>query len=124
MRNIKGMMLICLATLLTSCFQSGNYGYPGKISFGKEGGIRSITGDEQPYDLEITDYDGNGKNDDMEENAPLDSFKVTYKWLTARAKKGESKIDIIAEPNNTGRSRTLYVSGMIDDSFFETKVTQ
>lgn len=109
---------------ITSCNPLNNYGYPDKISFSKEGGTRSISGNEQPYDLEITDYDGNGKNDSMEENVPLDSFKVTYKWLIAKAKKGDSKIDITAEPNTTGRSRTLYVSGMIDDSFFETKVAQ
>lgn len=120
MKRVIKIALFGIVILMGSCSILDNYGYPGKISFGSEGGTKEISGDDYPYTLEITNTDDDGVNVGIlyDEFASSDSFWVSHKWLTVKAKKGDNKIFITAEPNTTGRSRTLYVSGMIDDSFF------
>lgn len=111
------------ATLFLSCGApyTSNLGYPRKISIEREGGIRYISGDVSPSHCEIDDYNGNGKNHFSEAD---DSCFVTCRWLTVKFKRYDITVKIIAEPNTTGKSRTLYVSGFWTDEFFETKVTQ
>lgn len=126
MKRMAKIVLTGLVLLLASCSILHNYGYPYSISFGQEGGTKEISGKDCPYLLEIKNADGErvsvGFLDD--EFAASDSFWVSHHWLTVKAKKGDDKVLITAEPNTTGHSRKLYVLGMIMDSFFDTTVKQ
>ena len=99
-----------------------NFGYPSKVSFGREGGIKVVSGDHYLYNLEIADYNGDGAG--SENSLDDDSLIVTYKWLTIKAKTRDNDLTIIAEPNTTGKSRKLYIYGGVQNQFAEIKVTQ
>lgn len=105
-----------------SC-QKGNFGYKQAVHFTADGGELSIEGYESVYTLEITDYNGRGV--EGEENY-TDEIFAQYEWLTARKSKvTEPKIIFLkAEPNTSGKSRTLYVRGMVRDTHTEIKVVQ
>lgn len=113
---------LCSILLFVSC--NGNYGYPGKVTFDATGGSQTVSGEECFYSLEITDYNGDGKSSDGLLADESDSLTVTYQWLTIRTKKFDNSLTIIAEPNNTGRKRQLYIAGWVDNSFADIKVVQ
>lgn len=123
MQSVFKAVCLYIMVSLASCGPTDNYGYPDKISFGRDGGIREVSGNEPTYDIEIADGSGEGTNKNLNTD-DSDSIKVTYKWLTVRAKKFEDKVTLIAEPNTNGKSRHLYVYGMVDDFDFEIKVSQ
>lgn len=116
--------LTCVVLLFVSCDIYNNYGYPSKVSFDSWGGVKIISGEDGLHTLEIADYNG------IIANAPgdsiTDSLIVAHEWLTAKTKVFDQNygLTIIAEPNTTGKRRTLYISGMVDNSFAEIKVTQ
>jgi len=54
-----------------------------------------------------------------------DTIIATYYWLTVKYKESfNNDMKIIAEPNTTGKKRTLYVYCMVDNSGATIKVTQ
>ena len=120
MKTILG--IISLVLLLSGCERMDNFGYPSKVSFGREGGIKVVSGDHYLYNLEIADYNGDGAG--SENSLDDDSLIVTYKWLTIKAKTRDNDLTIIAEPNTTGKSRKLYIYGGVQNQFAEIKVTQ
>ena len=125
-KTIRITFLLMLSVLLASCGSSDNYGYPSKVTFGKEGGSKICSGTSNCYNVEINDYNGNGKSTSIDaiedEN---DSVVVTYQWLMVTYKPSAGPhLKITAQPNHTGKERKLYVSGMVDDSFAEIKVVQ
>ncbi len=119
--------LICLLALpmllIASCDDTDNYGYPSKVSFGREGGTITVMGDYSFYNIAIRDYDGNGKEDSYLPTQN-DTLVISYQWLTVKALSHEHKIILIAEPNNEGSSRKLYVTAAVDNFDAEIKVTQ
>lgn len=118
--------LIVLSFLLASCGSSDNYGYPYKVTFGKEGGTKICSGTSTCYTVEITDYNGNGESASIDvTKGENDSVVTTYQWLTVTHKPSSGPyLKLTAQPNHTGKKRKLYVSGMVDDSFAEIKVVQ
>ena len=54
---------------------------------------------------------------------PGDSMNVTYQWLTIKAKKGEHKFTLIAQPKQDGGSRTLRVYAGIDPTDMDNMAT-
>jgi hypothetical protein len=113
--------LACLMLLFVSCNDKDNYGYPSKVNFSTNGGKKVILGSNDFDILEINSYAGNGKVSSTENS---DSLIVTNQWLTVRCRKYDKKLVLIAEPNRTGKSRKMYVSGWVMDSSAEIKVTQ
>ena len=106
----KTLLLTALAVFtfgLVSC-QKDNFGYEKTVHFTAEGGELSIDGNESVNTLEITDY--NGKGVEGHENY-IDEIIAQYEWLTVRKSKiTEPKMIFFkAEPNTSGKSRTLYV---------------
>ncbi|MGI6222106.1 MAG: hypothetical protein ACOYJG_00685 [Prevotella sp.] len=104
----KLLLLLLLTMTLVSCGSSDNYGYPTKVHFDKDGGTQTCTGSESCYAIDINDYNGNG-------NATITNGEnaegiATYEWLSVKYGYG-NEIEITAQPNNTGKSRTLYVTG-------------
>ena len=116
-------LLLTLSLLFAGCGETGNYGYPSKVVLTKSGGSKEVKGNDAPYLIEIHDYDGNGEVSKVF-GAAGDSMIVSYQWLTIKAKKGDTKIQLIAAPKQSGKSRTLYVHAPITDSEAEIKVVQ
>ena len=116
-------LLLTLPLLFTGCGETGNYGYPSKVVLTKSGGSKEVKGNDSPYLIEILDYDGNGEVSKVF-GAAGDSMIVSYQWLTIKAKKGDSKLQLIAAPKQSGKSRTLYVHAPVMDTGAEIKVVQ
>ena len=117
------VLLLTLPLLFTGCGETGNYGYPSKVVLTKSGGSKEVKGNDSPYLIEIHDYDGNGEVSKVF-GAAGDSMIVSYQWLTIKAKKGDTKLQLIAAPKQSGKSRTLYVHAPVMDTGAEIKVVQ
>ena len=112
-----------LLFLLVACGPSGNYGYPLKLSFGREGGTKICSGNRAFTGISISDYNGNGKT--KLSKGENDTIIATCYWLTVKYKERfNNEMKIIAEPNTTGKKRTLYVYCSVDNYDAEIKVTQ
>ena len=123
MKKTLYTLLLTLPLLFTGCGETGNYGYPSKVVLTKSGGSKEVKGNDAPYLIEICDYDGNGEVSKVF-GAAGDSMIVSYQWLTIKAKKGDTKLQLIATPKQSGKSRKLYVHAPITDSEAEIKVVQ
>ena len=117
------VLLLTLPLLFTGCGETGNYGYPSKVVLTKSGGSKEVKGNDAPYLIEIRDYNGSGEVSKVF-GAAGDSMIVSYQWLTIKAKKGDTKLQLIATPKQSGKSRKLYVHAPITDSEAEIKVVQ
>ena len=122
MKRYISIVLLSIPLLLVSCDKNDNFGNPYKITFEKEGGTKICTGTDSFYSIEVANYNGDGAEDSEES---MDSLKVTYNWLTVKCKKlVGAKLEMTAIPNHTGKKRTLYVRGMVDNDCAEIKVIQ
>lgn len=123
MRNIFSIGLLAILLSLVSCNKE-NMGFPSSVNFSKNGGSMIIKGEEMPYifGLEILDYDGDGNFTNRSEES--DSIMVSYQWLTAKMRVSDNKVELIAEPSNSSKKRTLYLFVHDGKDMSETKVTQ
>lgn len=114
-------LLLTLPLLFAGCGKTSNYGYPSNVNFSNEGGSKEIKGNDSPYLLGIADDEGDGEAVHIQQ--PGDSMNVTYQWLTIKAKKGEHKFTLIAQPKQDGGSRTLRVYAGIDPTDMDNMAT-
>lgn len=116
-------VLLFILSLFASCGSNDNFGYPSKIVFGREGGTKLCSGTDYCYVIEITNYNGDGET--SQARPQDDSLEVTYDWLTIKSKRPNvTQLIMTAAPNHTGKRRTLYVHGAVDDYSAEIKVVQ
>ncbi|WP_028896563.1 BACON domain-containing protein [Prevotella sp. HUN102] len=116
---------LLLPLLLAACAPLDNYGFPRIMKFGKEGGSKVCVGSESFGNISIHDYDGNGPGTITQ--GEYDTVIVTYDWLTVKYRYPQFTVThfkMTAQPNTTGRKRTLYVSVAVDDFSADIKVTQ
>ncbi len=108
---MKRVLLVIIGCLIacTSCIGSFSKeidgGFPDEITFPKEGGELSITGEIPISGIHIL-YNG-------EEVFVTDStdgnITATLDWLTAKAQEKSTQIQLCAEANTTAKSRKAYV---------------
>lgn len=98
-------LLLTLPLLFAGCGKTSNYGYPSNVNFSNAGGSKEIKGNDSPYLLGIADDEGDGEAVHIQQ--PGDSMNVTYQWLTIKAKKGEHKFTLIAQPKQGGGSQNV-----------------
>lgn len=114
-------LLLTLPLLFAGCGKTSNYGYPSNVNFSNAGGSKEIKGNDSPYLLGIADDEGDGEAVHIQQ--PGDSMNVTYQWLTIKAKKGEHKFTLIAQPKQGGGSRTLRVYAGTDPTDMDNMAT-
>lgn len=114
-------LLLTLPLLFAGCGKTSNYGYPSNVNFSNEGGSKEIKGNDSPYLLGIADDEGDGEAAQIQQDG--DSMNISYQWLTIKAKKGESKFTLIAQPKQGGGSRTLRVYAGIDPTDMDNMAT-
>lgn len=123
MRNsIIKTILCCFTLLCISCEKEVDLGYPSNISFTKDGGEKTITGD-QPFTFAvIEDYKGNHGSIEIGEDGKLYNI---YDWLRVEyVELYNEKLKIYANPNTTSRQRTLYIELYSGQEYHVVKVTQ
>ena len=111
MNNILIKFMLCiLAFLCTSCFKEVDLGFPATVTFSKEGGTKTVTGDVAFTNADIHDYK---TGEQGEETWGEDGTRYnSYKWLKVEYKEykwNSKELTIYAEPNTTGKSRKLYI---------------
>lgn len=107
-------LFICVifACVFTSCEPEEDFGFPSKIKMSGEGETIVIKGsNDLPAHIiqfSLLDYDGHGTNSNHidEDN---DRIEVTTDWLTVKYDATEYKLDLIAQPNKTKKTRKLYL---------------
>ena len=117
--------LIFAAALLVSIFaftscEEDQWGYDNRVIFTAQGGEEDIDGEDAIHTLSIGSPDG--KEEFSVEVGNIMTAKLD--WLTAIAIKGDNEIQLIAEPNETGKKRKLYVYGMIRNKVMDITVIQ
>ena len=126
MRKILIGLSICLLPFLfTSCFREADLGYPDTVTFPGEGGVETITGNTAYTHAEIHDYK-TGESGEVHKTEDGTFYNV-HRWLKVeyKAYDGNNKDLIIhAEPNTTGKSRTLYIELYSGPEYATVKVVQ
>ena len=117
-RTIFIVALFLSIFTLSSC-EEDRWGYENKVVFSAQGGSEEVDGDEAFHTLSIGTYHGDEKTAQGEI-----IMVVSYDWLTASAVKGTDEILLVAEPNNTGKKRKLFVYGMVRDRVMDITVIQ
>ena len=104
---VAGLMLLC-----ASCGRliDDQMGFPGTVTFSKEGGEKIVKGDreEGPFYFYI---EGDDRVASSLEGV-IDGYNVArYKWLTVKSPmENEALLIITVEPNASGKSRKLEVT--------------
>ncbi|MBR4063787.1 MAG: hypothetical protein IKK02_00780 [Tidjanibacter sp.] len=118
---MKRVLLVIIGCLIfcTSCigaFQKEiDGGFPDKVTFPKEGGELSLTGEIPIYSIGIY-YSGNQSGHRKKEDG---SIEASLDWLTVRAKMGSNTIYLYADPKNNNKGRTFYVNLNHSDGYGE-----
>ena len=110
---------LLLSLLTLGACEEDRWGYENKVVFSAQGGSEEVDGDEAFHTLSISTYHGDEKQAEGEV-----IMVVNYDWLTASAVKGTNEIKLVAEPNNTGKKRKLFVNGMVRDRVMDITVIQ
>ena len=108
---MKRVVLVIIGCLIfcTSCIGSLQYeidgGFPDKVTFPKEGGELSLTG-EIPIMSIVIYYKENSAADRKKEDG---NIEASLDWLTVRGKVGSNTIYLYADPKSNDKKRTFYI---------------
>lgn len=116
MRNFFFLALIALAIILGGCYESLSYceGEPKCISFSAEGGTMKIESKYWigglPENLATLKIGEDAYHNISTVSSTEDSIFVTARWLTTKqSRESMEKLEIIAQPNESKKTRTLYI---------------
>ncbi len=91
--------LAVIITLAAGC-TNDNHGLPDEIIFGKNGGKIAIKCPENIYSGDLFFQAMPMAEPDLSDSP--DSIKLRYEWLEIKARKGDKKFIITAEPASAG----------------------
>lgn len=122
------LAMIAAAVCICSCEKIFT---PSSMTLSAEEQSVTIETTIRPESLGISDYDGNGTNLPIYDEETK-TYTVNYTWLTASIadssyENGRYTLVISVQRNTTGKSRTLYISGMnknFQDSMIVTQKKQ
>lgn len=107
MKIIKVILMAILSLIaLTSCQKAFDV---NSVHFSNDGGTKTIT--SSSYTLSIHDNNANYGTGSAENGI----IHVEKDWLTAELDTNAGVITLTADKNDTGKKRTLYISGMYGD---------
>ena len=98
-------------------------GYPESVTFSKEGGVESISVDDAKAFRHITVIDYNTAGEGMYINNEGEGGYCEYEWLRAESDYSK-RLKVIAQPNTTGKPRTLWVELYSGYKYHVIKVEQ
>ena len=119
------LFAIVLPFVLLSCgaFEEVNMGYPESVTFSKEGGVETISEDDAKAfrHISVIDYETAGEG--MYISNDGEGGYCEYEWLRAESDCSK-ELRIIAQPNTTGKPRTLWVELYSGYKYHVIKVEQ
>lgn len=119
------LFAIVLPFVLLSCgaFEEVNMGYPESVTFSKEGGVETISEDDAKAFRHITVIDYKTAGEGMYISNDGEGGYCEYEWLRAESDCSK-ELRIIAQPNTTGKPRTLWVELYSGYKYHVIKVEQ
>lgn len=120
-------ILFILPLLFISCEEEEDFGFPSKIEISGNGETLNIKGsnDLPPFiaQIELLNSNGDGNNSGLitEEK---DYIETTTDWLTVKYFLAEYKLVVTAAPNETNKTRKLYLYLYDGKSRQEIKIIQ
>ena len=98
-------------------------GYPTSVTFSEEGGVETISADDVKAFRHISVIDYNTAGEGMFISNDGEGGYCEYEWLRAESDYSKS-LKIIAQPNTTGKPRTLWVELYSGYKYHVIKVEQ
>lgn len=119
------LFAIVLPFVLLSCgaFEEVNMGYPESVTFSKEGGVETISEDDAKAFRHISVIDYKTAGEGMYISNDGEGGYCEYEWLRAESDCSK-ELRIIAQPNTTGKPRTLWVELYSGYKYHVIKVEQ
>lgn len=119
------LFAIVLPFVLLSCgaFEEVNMGYPESVTFSKEGGVETISEDDAKAFRHISVIDYKTAGEGMYISNDGEGGYCEYEWLRAESDCSK-ELRIIAQPNTTGKPRTLWVELYSSYKYHVIKVEQ
>ena len=111
-KNIAYYFAVGLMLLCASCGRliEDQMGFPGTVTFSKEGGEKIVKGDREEGPLYFY-IEGDDRVASSLKGVIDGYYVVKYKWLTVKSPMEDDKLLIITvEPNASGKSRKLEVA--------------
>ena len=98
-------------------------GYPESVTFSKEGGVETISEDDAKAFNIITVIDYKTAGEGMFISYDGEGGYCEYEWLRAESDRSK-ELRIIAQPNTTGKPRTLWIELTSSYKYHVIKVEQ
>ena len=98
-------------------------GYPTSVTFSEEGGVETISADDAKSFNLITIIDYNTAGEGMFISNEDYGGYCEYEWLRAESDCSK-RLKVIAQPNTTGKPRTLWVELYSSYKYHVIKVEQ
>lgn len=100
------LLAVCVM-LMTSCIDD-NSGYPSDVYFTSEGGSQTITGYGGSHSFFLNRYGQDDLvHDELDEN---NNSVVELDWVKVIKFNNTHGVNIVAQPNTTGKERKMYLS--------------
>ena len=111
-KHILLLFSIIFSCLCISCEEEEDFGFPSKIEMSGNGETIDIKGtnDLPPSikQIELLNYNGDGNNSGFI-TEDKDCIETTTDWLTVKYFSTEYKLVVTAAPNETNKTRKLYL---------------